>query len=216
LLDYLATRLIENGWSIKKLIREIAMSRTYQRSSNGDTKADPENRYFGRANRRRMDAEVLRDTMLAVSGQLTKSDGGQTYPASLAADYNHHPKLTCRSVYLPAFRNSRDELLDVFDGADPSMVAGRRDVSTVSPQALYLMNNAFPAEQAKHAAARLTSMKFDTPDASIDYAYRLSLGRLPTDGERAIAKKYLEANPKMGWQGLFHAIFASADFRFVN
>ena len=120
--------------------------------------ADPENRLLWRTNRRRLDAECIRDTILAVSGQLEHDDGGpelsrRTSPRITA----YQQSGTRRSVYSPVFRNALPELFEAFDFADPSMVVGRRNVSTVAPQALYLMNHPFILEQSRHAARRLLS-----------------------------------------------------------
>ncbi|HKB04505.1 MAG TPA: DUF1553 domain-containing protein, partial [Gemmataceae bacterium] len=195
LLDYLALRFIEDEWSVKALVRRIVLSRAYRQSSAGDAKivaADPENRLLGRANRRRLEAECLRDTMLVVSGKLSLESGGPTYPAALAADYGYKPKDTRRTVYSPVFRNALPEGLEVFDFADPSMVTGRRNTSTVAPQALYLMNNAFPIEQAMHAAARLLSEPLADDAARLTRAYQRALGREPTAGEREVMTRFLK------------------------
>jgi hypothetical protein len=217
LLDHLAVSFVADGWSMKKLIRRIVLSRTYRQSTAGDTSADPDNLLFGRANRRRLEAECIRDTMLFVSGQLTPHRGGPTFPASLAADYGYQTTATCRSVYLPLFRNALPEILELFDAADPSMVTGRRNSGTVAPQALYLMNHPFPVKQAQHAATRLLGEKLADDAARVSRAYRLTLGREPTAGERQVAAKLLGSrDPKEAWTLLFHALFASAEFRYVN
>jgi hypothetical protein len=217
LLDHLAVSFVADGWSIKNLIRRIVLSRTYRQSAAGDASADPDNLLFGRANRRRLEAECIRDTMLHVSGQLSDQRGGPTSPTSLSADYGYQAAATCRSVYLPMFRNSPPEILALFDMADPSTVTGRRNYSTVAPQALFLMNHAFPAEQAKHAAARLLGEKLANDDVRVTRAYRLTLGRKPTAGERRVAARFLRTrDPREAWTMLFHALFASADFRYVN
>jgi cytochrome c553 len=222
LLDHLATKFVADGWSMKKLVRSIVLSRTYQQSTVGDAKllaVDPDNRLFGRFNRRRQDAEVLRDTILSVSGQLSPEREGPTYPATLAADYSYKTTSTRRSVYLPMFRNAMPELLEVFDMADPSTVTGARNVSTVAPQALYLMNNPFVAEQAKAAAQRLLDGSRNmNDDQRLTRLYRLTLGREPTAGEREVATKFLQnrSDASDAWAKLFHAVFASADFRYVN
>ena len=217
LLDHLAVSFVADGWSMKRLIRRIVLSRTYRQSAAGDGSADPDNLLFGRANRRRLEAECIRDTMLHVSGQLSHQGGGPTFPASLSADYGYQAAATCRSVYLPMFRNSPPEILALFDMADLSTVTGRRNGSTVAPQALFLMNDAFPAEQAKHAAARLLGEKLADDDARVIRAYRLTLGREPTAGERRVAAKFLRGQEAHeAWAMLFHALFASADFRYVD
>src|SRR5205085_7317014 len=143
---------------------------------------------FGRANRRRLEAEAIRDTVLVVSGKLTPVEGGRTFPATLAADYGYKHSGTMRSVYLPVFRNALPELFEAFDFADPSTVTGRRTVSTVAPQALFMLNNPFVAEQARGAAARLLAEPPSDDAARVTRAYRLALGRTPTEGERAVAQ----------------------------
>jgi hypothetical protein len=219
LLDHLALSF-QKDWSVKKLVRHVVLSRTYRQSATGDAAtvaADPENRLFGRANRRRLEAEAIRDTVLVVSGQLDPTRGGPTFPATLAADYSYKASSNRRSVYLPAFRNALPEMLEVFDAADPSTVTGNRNSGTVAPQALYMMNSPFVLDQSRHAATRLLGEKHADDEARITRAYRLALGRGPTDGERAIAKRYLKGkNEKDAWTALFHALFASAEFRYVN
>lgn len=221
LLDHLATRLIENEWSVKKLVREIVLSRTYQLASDNQSAAlafDPENRLLWRANRHRIEAECLRDTMLQVSGQLSNERGGPSFKRSLSADYGFNYQGTRRSIYIPAFRNSLPEIFEAFDFADPSMVVGTRNASTVAPQALFLMNHPFVREQARLSAQRLLAEKVATDEARLIRAYALALGRLPTDAERAIARRNLAAvnDAVEGWTDIFHALFASADFRYVN
>jgi hypothetical protein len=224
LLDYLALRFVEDGWSVKSLVRRLVMSRTYRQASQTRSHEsrvrdqDPENRLLSRANRRRLEAECLRDTMLAVSGKLDAHAVGPTYPATLAADYGYRVSDTRRSVYLPVFRNALPEAFEVFDFADPSMVTGRRNSSTVAPQALYLMNHPFPIEQAKHAAARLLAEPLADDAARLRRAYRRTLGREPTTGEREVMTRFLNrsGDPKEAWAAVFHAIFASADFRYVD
>ncbi len=219
LLDHLARQFVTEGWSVKKLVRAIVRSRTYRQSaarSESAVKADPENRLVAGANRRRLEAEVIRDTILQVSGKLDLTRGGQTYPEKLAADYGYkYPDLR-RSVYAPVFRNAMPELLEVFDFADPSMVVGSRSAATVAPQALFLMNHPFILEQSKAATARL--LAGTKADERILRAYRLTLGREPTSGEVAVTRKFLAIRPdeNAAWTLLFQALFASADFRYVE
>ena len=222
LLDYLAAKFVADGWSVKKLVREIVVSETYQQSGVNElvAAADPENRLFGRANRRRLEAECIRDTMLAVGGRLSPDRGGPTFPVTLAADYGYKDKTAeaRRSVYLPAFRNAFPEALEAFDAADPSTVTGRRNVSTVAPQALFLLNHPFPAEQAKHAATRLLAEDVTDDAARLTRAYRRAVGREPTAGEREVAARFLArtSDRNAAWAAVFHALFASADFRYVD
>lgn len=220
LLDYLAQQFMSEGWSVKKLVREIVRSRTYRMSSDAMVKGDldPENRLLWKANRRRLEAESIRDTMLTVSGKLSMERGGPTFPANLAADYGYKGSDNRRSVYQPMFRNALPEALEAFDMADPSLVTGKRNTSTVAPQALFMLNNPFPAEQARYAANRLLAEKHGDDKERLDRAYRLALGRLPTDREREVHARFVSSSqsPVDTWTSVFHALFASADFRFVE
>lgn len=231
LLDYLAGEFTRSpdregggmGWSTKKLVRAIVLSETYRRSSTVDAKSelaktDPENKLWGRANRKRMEAEQIRDTLLSVSGQLKlDSVSGPTYPASVTADYGYKANDNRRSVYLPVFRNSLPELFEVFDFADASVVTGQRNTSTVAPQALFMLNNPLPIEQAKASAARLLGEELKDGEL-ITRAYRRTLGREPTAGEREVTTKFVanQKDEKEAWAAVFQALFASAEFRFVE
>jgi hypothetical protein len=234
LLDYLATEFIEQNWAVKRLVRETVLSRTYQlswrdelRDSPSDrsktrairpSEIDPENRLLGHANRRRLDAECLRDSMLFVSGQLNNQYGGPSFASNISADYGFVYTEPRRSIYIPAFRNSLPEILEVFDFADPSTVVGVRNVSTVAPQALFLMNHPFTRDQARAAARRLLSDNLGNDSARLEMAYRRTLGRSPTPGEKALAGRRLTGTDEALdiWTNIFHALFASPDFRYVN
>jgi hypothetical protein len=223
LLEYLASRFNQEHGSIKSMVRLMVLSRTYRQdsvSANALIAADPENRLFARANRQRMDAEQVRDTMLFVSGQLQPSQDGANFPESLQADYNYKSNSNRRSVYLPVFRNSLPELFEVFDFADASMVTGRRNASTIAPQALFFMNNPFPREQAQHATERLLKETANTTTLTprIDRAYRLTLGRTASTKEIEIATQFIDrsSDAKEAWTILFQSLFASADFRMIN
>ena len=179
---------------------------------------DPDNRLLGRMNRRRLHAECLRDAILAISGQLDLAAGGRTFPATLAADFGYQCTEPRRSVYVPIFRNALPEIFDVFDFASPNTVTGRRNVSTVAPQALFLMNHPFLMDQSGAAARRLLAQPNLDDAARVTRAYRLTLGRPPTPSERAQALRHLgrPAVPDEAWTELFHALFASMDFRHLN
>jgi len=249
LLDFLALRFQEEGWSIKKLIRFILLSRAYQLGSSNDealSKADPENRLLGRAHRRRLEAEVLRDTILQVSGRLDRTMGGSAV-ASLgerAIDNESKGGVTTdtnfrRSVYLPVIRNELPQFFEVFDFADPDVTVGRRDATTVPTQALFMMNSRFVMEQARETAIRLLgerskvrasgSAKADASDLErLRTLYRLALGRTPTSKETRAALQFLKdyrqgAAPKdrndaeLGaWTGFCLAMFGCTEFRFVE
>jgi hypothetical protein len=219
LLDLLALQFVGDGWSVKKLVRRIVLTDAYRRAPGKAGESDPENRLLGVANRRRLDAECIRDTMLSVSGRLkVDPPGGATYPASLSSDYGYKGGSELRSVYVPVFRNALAEIFEVFDFADASVTTGRRNSSTVAPQALYLLNNPFVLEQSKYAAARLLSEKPADDRARVVRAWRLTLGRAPTEGEAAVALKGVAAaaDAETGWASIFHALFASVEFRYVR
>ena len=148
LLDYLADTFVKQGWSTKQLIREIVMSHAYRTSTAANEQAaaaDPENRLLWRMNRKRLDAESLRDAILLVSGKLDLTIGGRNIldPAVLdksdgdrPTEYGYVFSDTRRSVYTPAFRNRMHELFEVFDFADQNGVVAQRNVTTAAPQAL--------------------------------------------------------------------------------
>lgn len=217
LLDSLTEEFVRDGWSTKRLIRRIVLSQTYRQSSEENAtarKVDPENRLLAHANRKRLEGEAIRDKILSLSGQLDLTTGGQTFPATLGSDYGFQSKTTRRSVYLPVFRGAMPELVSVFDAANPSLVTGNRNTSTVAPQALYLMNNPFVVEQSRHAAEKILS----AGDNPIDQAYRMTLGRLPTDRERSVLARFLESEPNTteAWSAIVQSLIASAEFRMVR
>jgi hypothetical protein len=212
LLDHLAARFMREGWSVRKLVREIVLSRTYQLSSHADSSAltaDPDNRLYSRMNRRRLPAEAIRDAMLSVSGELKLEMGGRTFPENRAADYGFEYIDTRRSVYVPVFRNALPEIFEAFDFATPTMVVGQRNTSTVPTQALFLLNHPFVHDQSMAAAERLTRER-----DPVTQAYWLTLGRAPTAKERKLASEYV-AQPS-GLTDLFHALFASVEFRYID
>ncbi len=232
LLDHLAVRFMAEGWSMKKLVREMVLSRAYQQAAVGiesaqhaaGMAADPENKLFWHANRRKLDAESIRDTVLQVSGQLDLAQGGSLIKAGTGSDYNYKHTDTRRSVYSPVLRNSLPELFEAFDFADPSLVVGKRSDSTVAPQALFMMNQPWVMEQSQSAAQKLLGEQLADDRARVARAYRLVLGRLPTDGEVALALKFLPAESAASegtkrteaWGRFYQALFASVDFRYLN
>jgi hypothetical protein len=226
LLDHLAATFVADGWSLKRLVRRIVVSRTYQLSAQDDAQArtvDPENRLLWRMNRRRLDAECLRDAMLHVSGAFRPAPGGPGFPDDLAADYGYVDTANRRSVYVPVFRNALPELFEAFDFADPSTVTGRRNVSTVAPQALFLMNHPFVIAQSKLAAARLIAETHVSDSDRLTRAYRLILGRAPSLAELQTTLQYLEELPMesanlavSGWAQVVQALFATLDFRYLQ
>jgi len=204
LLDYLANRFIQNGWSVKKLIREVVLSRAYQLGSDATkahTDLDPANRFVWRHSPRRLTAEELRDAMLLASGQLDSTQAGAPPSKELRTVElrNNGPeavKLTTfaansrhRSVYLPLVRGVTPNSLAVFDFAEQGMVTGDRDATIVAPQALYLLNDPFVLKQSLALAQRV--LKENDETARLKLAYRLTLGREPSSIELEKAKNYI-------------------------
>jgi hypothetical protein len=185
LLDYLARLFVQSGWSIKAMHRAIMLSTVYQQSCipESDTlRADPENRLFGRMNRRRLEAEELRDSLLAVAGRLDATMGGRA-----TRDFN----MPRRSLYLMTIRSDRSTFRELFDAADPTAINDKRVVSTVAPQALFLLNHPFTLAQAKTLVARLLDDSSSDDSARIAKLYSLLFARSPTKGEIAIGQAYL-------------------------
>ena len=224
LLDHLAVQFVQQGWSVKKLIRTIVLSRTYRLSAaSGEQQEDPENRLLTHMNRRRLDAESLRDTMLSVGGTLEFEMGGATFPANLKTDIGFQFQSPRRSVYVPVFRCSLPELFEVFDFANPSMVTGRRDVSTVAPQALYMMNHTFVHTQGRLTAERLLSESQLTTANRIDHAYLLILGRNATEAEISLSQQFLKSvtdttgkSDADAWTQMVQAMFSTIEFRYIR
>ncbi len=224
LLDYLAVRFVQQDWSVKKLIRSIVLSRTYRLSSSlGEQQEDPENRRLAQMNLRRLDAEALRDTMLATGGTMQFKMGGATFPANLKTDVDFRFQAPRRSVYVPVFRSSLPELFEVFDFANPSMVTGRREVSTVAPQALFMMNHPFVRTQARLTAERLLSDSQLKESHRIDHAYLQILGRHATEAEVSLGQEFLKAvvdTSEKGqieaWTQMVQSMFSTIEFRYIR
>jgi cytochrome c553 len=223
LLDYLALRFVEQGWSVKWLVREIALTRAYRLSAPADDSpwftADPENRLFARATRRRLDAEVLRDSILHVSGRLDATSGGPTIRPAASNDYHYAQDSERRSIYLPVLRNSLPEILETFNTADPSRTTGNRDLGTVAPQALFMMNHPFILEQAAIAAERVVKEGASEAEA-LERATLRVLGRKPLPAEEALVESLLTATPAAekgeAWSTIMQGLFASLDFRYLD
>lgn len=226
LLDHLATRFVADGWSVKQLIRSIVLSRTYQLSSEADGKAleaDPENRWLARHNRRRLDAESLRDSILKASGQLDSGPGEgsvirhRDILVNLAG--NLHQPSTHRSIYLCYLRNSPPPELAAFDFPDFVSVKGQRDLSTVPGQALFLFNNPLVIEQAGFLAQQLLA---SDETERVRLAYHRSLNRDPNPEELYRALELVRAteseldSAEKAWASLCQALFASNEFRYID
>ncbi|MDA1017595.1 MAG: PSD1 and planctomycete cytochrome C domain-containing protein [Planctomycetota bacterium] len=225
LLDHLATRFIDEQWSIKRLIRNIVMSRTYQLGSANSIEADSENILLSRHNRRRLDAESLRDSMLAASGQLDPqpAEGSIVRHRDILVNLagNLHQPSRHRSVYLCYLRSSLPPELAAFDVPDFTSVTGQRDVSTVPGQALHLFNNPFVVEQAERLAEVVMDRTEDDGER-IRLIFSRSLSREPTREELDRAREYLrfikaelKADDK-AWSSLSQAMLITNEFRYVD
>jgi hypothetical protein len=223
LLDYLAVRFMDGGWAVKKLIKEIVMSETYRQSSRGRSDSDPDNRLLAHANSRRLDAEVIRDSMLAVAGLLDTSRRAGSLVAELDGQsvslIGFNDKLPKdldgshrRSIYLPVIRDHLPDVLEQFDVANPSLVTGNRDVTNVPLQALYLLNGPFVQEMAAALAKRLES----APNR-VSRAFELCFHRSPDAHEVALADDFLQkaaGDDSKRLTAFCQALLCSAEFRF--
>ncbi len=221
LLDYLAHRFVEEGWSVKQLIREIMLSRTYRMSTARDASAietDPDNRWLSHMNRQRLDAESIRDTLLLIAGELDSSAGGPAIAKGTKIEYGYVFKSKRRTVYLPIFRNRLPQLMEVFDFADPNIQLGSRNSSTTVPQAHFLMNNPFMLEVSDAAANRLLARSELDETQRLRFAFHQVLGRGPSEVELQLAESLLEegSDQSTNWSMLYQTLFQSIDFRYLN
>ncbi len=206
LLDYLATNFVRDGWSNKRLIRTVVLTRAYQLGSEATpahTAKDPANRLVWRHNPRRLDAEEIRDAALAVSGNLDfrKPENVPSKDFKVIELRNNGPdaqrlhdyaqKSIHRSIYLPLLRGITPRSLEVFDFAEQGMVTGNRETTTVPTQALYLLNDTFVQRQGLALAERLLKRSEMDDKERIEFAYQLALGRDATAKELERAKAYL-------------------------
>ncbi len=208
LLDWLAAELVAGDGHIKPLHRLMVLSATYRQSSVTENPravvVDPENQMLWRARRRRLEAEALRDSLLAVSGQLNRHSGGPgvrlPLPAEVAAlqykgSWKADPDLfqhNRRSIYLFVKRNNRPPLLVSFDAPGTMVSCGRRNESSHAGQALALLNSPELASQARAFASRLEGHAGRAPVAVVQHAYRLALGREPSPDELSLGRAFLE------------------------
>lgn len=208
LLDYLAVRFVSEGWSVRRLVRELVLSRTFRQASDYNETAfqkDPENRWLWRSSKRRMDAESIRDAMLSAAGQLdlNRPDGSLVArligdrPISLIGLDKRLPSdldgATHRSVYLPVIRDRLPEVLDLFDFAEPGLVTGNRETTNVPVQALYLMNSPFVRARAEGMADRLLQLTTD-PSEQINQAFVLCFSRRPDHQEQQRSLDFLQSD----------------------
>ncbi|HLJ09991.1 MAG TPA: DUF1549 and DUF1553 domain-containing protein [Planctomycetaceae bacterium] len=204
LLDYLAARFMDEGWSLKKLHRWLMLSRVYRQSSDDglhSEAADPENRLLSKANRRRLDFEPMRDTLLFVAGNLDRTVGGRTVELAPqprvspgggfagAGDQSPSPR---RAIYGFIDRQNLPQLLRAFDFADPDTITGRRYATTSPQQALFFFNNSFVMQQASSLAGRAEFQRLDAPLARMAYLYQSVFQRDPTADEIELGRRFIE------------------------
>jgi hypothetical protein len=229
LLDWLARRFIESGWSIKAMHRLILSSHAYRMSCDSDAGAleDPSNDLLWKFTRRRLEAEAIRDSLLAVSGTLDRRMGGaHPFPPMPSWDYTQHKPFIAvyensqRSVYLMTQRIRRHPYFGTFDGAETNMSTALRITSTTPLQALWMLNDPFVHEQARAFAARIQKERKD--DASrIERAYALTLGRAPTSEEAARSLDYVSStraqlDEKQAWESFARILFRLNEFVYVR
>ncbi len=240
LLDWLARRFVEDGWSIKQLHRDILLSSTYRQSDRpapGAAEADPENRLYSRWSIRRLEAEEIRDSLLATGRQLDREVGGSLLTVKNRAFFFDHTSIDKteydtprRSLYLPIVRNNLYNVLGLLDYPDPAVSSGDRPTTTVAPQALLMMNSPLVIEAAAALEQRLTSVAGTEDDARLDLLYLVAYSRLPSDEERAENITFLETlasklEPdndsdndvrRHAWSCLCQIVLASNEFVYVR
>ena len=187
LLDWLAVQFVNDGWSLKELHRKILRSATFRQTSlrempDAAMAADPANRLLWRYPARRLSAEQIRDSMLAVSGELSLTEGGPGVG----------PDVPRRAVYLRMMRNERDPVLDVFDFPDRITGTGDRNVTTTPGQSLLMINGDWVLERADRFADRVAQEIPGAADSQVRHAYRLAFAREPSDSELQRAVRFLE------------------------
>lgn len=233
LLDWLARRFIESGWSVKSIHRRIMLSDAYQRSTARNevaAESDPENRLLWRANRRRLEAEAIRDGLLAVADQLDFAVGGKTLPHRNFTNLNagaasRDPELYAtnrRSVYLPVLRSALYEVFAAFDFASPSTSNGHRSSTLVAPQALFMMNAPLMDEASRGFANRLDRESRGGEAGRVRRAIQIAYSRSPNAGEVGEWREFLEryrvasGSSSGAWQAFCRVLLASNEFLYLQ
>jgi hypothetical protein len=234
LLDFLARRFVENGWSIKKMHRLNLLSSAYQMSSaSTDRKAeqDPENLLLSRFNRRRLAVEEIRDGLLAIGGSIDFTMGGTMQSGFGTDGENSNDRLSIdpttvqrRMVYLPLRRSNLPTLLNLFDFGDATIPLDKRPLTNVAPQALFMMNSEFVGERARNIAKSLLDASALSDSGRIEQAYLRTLNRRPGAEEIDTGLTYLAGLKSRfdsitnleAWQSLCRILIASNEFVYVD
>ena len=229
LLDWLARAFIENGWSLKDMHRLLMNSAVYQQSSDTPSTQppqhpDPENKLLSRMNRQRLEAEQLRDSLLAVSGSLDLQLGGKTLPLrNREFVFNHTSKDNTtyesprRALYLPIIRNHLNDILEQFDYPDPTMPTGSRNATVVAPQALLMLNSPFVMDCAARLASHLQqSSPTDAQRYHLATTLLYSRPATPTETTRALHWLTTQPNPSQAWTQLCHTLLATNEFLYLR
>lgn len=231
LLDHLAVRFVESGWSVKQLIRTVMLSRAYQLSGEMQAQAyeiDPDNTLYWRSTARRLELEALRDSMLFVSGSFSPDPPEPGYIAGNGSRGRGRVRgeigfeSAYRTVYLPVLRDLLPDEFGLFDFPDPSSVNGLRHVTTAPPQALFFMNSPFVADVSRDTVERLFGLA-KTDRERIDLAYQILLSREASPAEREDAESLMRALDVEGltdpeayrWSVFVQSLLAGAEFRYV-
>ena len=225
LLDWLANELIRSGWSVKHIHRLILSSATYQQSDRMNEKAvaiDADNRLLWRFSPRRLDAEVIRDTMLAISGALDRRMRGPSFQPFKVTVFNTHfyhlfdspkPEFNRRTVYRANVITGRDPLLDCFDCPSPSVATPQRRTTITPTQALALMNNSFVLRQSRLLAARVQQSAGQNVVEQLERAFQLALTRSPTRKEREQMSRLISEH---GLASACWVLLNSSEFLYSN
>ena len=241
LLDYLADAFVNDGYSVKRMIRRLVVSKTYQMSSQASRVAlevDPSNRLLQHANLKRLDAEAIRDSILSVSGRFNRTMYGPSVPVHYAArhgltegDPDNGPVDGDgrRSIYQEIRRNAHNPFLEVFDSPKPATTRGQRDATNVPAQSLTLLNSPFVIGQAAEWGRRLAEGEAGTVGGRIDHMFLKALARRPTQAERARVADYLTnvASQRQTsehlllydsqvWQDVAHSLFNLKEYVFIQ
>jgi cytochrome c553 len=228
LLDYLADEFVKSGWSMKHLHRLIVNSAAYKMSSAGEAAyvpKDPDNRLLSHFNRRRLEAEELRDSLFATAGTLDRTAGGtlltvpnRQYVTSTGNRNYDGYQSTRRAVYLPVVRSAVYDVFQTFDFPDPSVPNGTRAATTIPTQALMFMNGAV-TDRAAESFAKAVLAKPGDDATRIRAAYRTAFGRDATTTEVETVLAYLKksgTNQLQAWRGFCRVLFASNEFMFLE